>query len=177
MQSEKAKCKDDKRRGLQRDRGSKEVVGELLLSHNKTIAGAESCTGGLVSHWLTNVPGSSRYFKGGVVAYGDDVKIRQIGVLPQTIERFGAVSVQTAREMAEGVRGLFAVDIGFSVTGICGPGGATEEKPIGLVDIGIATQAGTRTDERRFEGSRIAIKTAASQAVLDMVRDELLKND
>ncbi len=154
-----------------------EVVGRLLLLHNKTIAGVESCTGGLVSHWLTNVPGSSRYFKGGVVAYGDDVKIRQIGVSPQTIERFGAVSAQTAREMAEGVRGLFAVDIGFSVTGICGPGGATEKKPVGLVYVGIATETHTKANEKYFEGSRIAIKTAASQAVLEMVRDELLKND
>jgi nicotinamide-nucleotide amidase len=114
------------------------VVGKLLREKGLTIATAESCTGGLVAATLVNVSGSSEYFKGSVVAYSNEVKEKVLGVKRETLEKYGAVSERTAKEMAVGVRELLKTDIGISTTGIAGPTGGTEEKPVGLTYFGIA---------------------------------------
>lgn len=116
------------------------LAGELLRSHGWRLAVAKSCTGGLVGHRLTNVPGSSDYFLGGVISYANDAKVRLLGVRWDTLETFGAVSRETVLEMAHSVRQLLSADIGLSVSGIAGPGGGTPEKPLGLTWIGLSTQ-------------------------------------
>jgi PncC family amidohydrolase len=121
-----------------------EVVGELLKEKALTLATAESCTGGMVASHIVNVSGSSEYFKGSVVAYSNEVKMKLLGVKEETLKRFGAVSEQTAIEMAEGVRKLLNTDIGISTTGIAGPTGGTPEKPVGLTYFGISH--GDRTE-------------------------------
>ena len=114
-----------------------EAVGHLLAEKGLTVAVAESCTGGLIAHRLTNVPGSSAYFLGGVVAYANEVKERVLGVRPETLRRYGAVSREVALEMARGVRRLLGADIALSATGIAGPAGGTPEKPVGLVYVAL----------------------------------------
>ena len=117
-----------------------EAVGRLLAERGLTVAVAESCTGGLIAHRLTNVPGSSAYFLGGVVAYANEVKERVLGVRPETLRRYGAVSRETALEMARRVRRLLGADIALSATGIAGPAGGTPEKPVGLVYVALAAE-------------------------------------
>ena len=112
-----------------------ETVGNMLVKYGYTISTAESCTGGLIGHRFTNVPGSSTYYLGGVVSYSNDMKMKTLGVQENTLKEFGAVSKQTATEMAQGVRDLFGSDLAIAVTGIAGPGGGTAEKPVGLVYI------------------------------------------
>jgi nicotinamide-nucleotide amidase len=150
------------------------AVGALLVRRRKTLAVAESCTGGLLSDYLTNVPGSSRYFLGSVVAYHNDVKQRELGVPASVLSQYGAVSAQTARWMAEGIRRATGADVGLSVTGIAGPSGGTKVKPVGLVYFGIAD--GTRQVSRRdqFYGDRASIKVQAAQTALDWLRHYLL---
>jgi nicotinamide-nucleotide amidase len=114
-----------------------EVVAELLLARQLTVATAESCTGGLVSHRLTNVAGSSAWFQGGVVAYADAAKVRDLGVAGDLLRVEGAVSGPVARQMAEGVRRRFGTDLGVGITGIAGPGGGSEQKPVGLVFVAV----------------------------------------
>lgn len=116
---------------------NKKLVG-LLLSKGLTISTAESCTGGLVAKAITDIGGCSEIYMGGIVAYSNDVKIRVLGVSPSTLDIHGAVSEQTAKEMAEGVRTLCRTDIGISTTGIAGPGGGTEKKPVGTVYVGFS---------------------------------------
>lgn len=147
----------------------------LLRERGLTIAAAESATGGLVSDLITNVPGSSDYFKGSVVAYDNEIKVRVLGVSRETLERYGAVSYQTADEMADGVRKLMNVDIGLSTTGIAGPAGATPEKPVGLFYIGISSAFGTKAAEHVFGGDRLQNKKSAAEAALIMLREHLLK--
>src|SRR5258708_2519380 len=118
-----------------------QLTGELLITHRLTVTAAESCTGGLIMHRLTNIPGSSAYIMGGIVTYSDDTKHQFLKVSQNTLKQYGAVSAQTAVEMAHGVRALFNADIGLSVTGIAGPGGATDQKPVGLTYMAIS--AGT----------------------------------
>jgi PncC family amidohydrolase len=132
-------------------------VGSLLIEHAYTISTAESCTGGLLSHTLTGISGSSAYFVGGVVAYSNLIKEQVLGVQHITLEEHGAVSVQTAREMAEGVRKRFQTDIGLATTGIAGPTGATEFKPVGLVCLGISMSEKTWAYECHFSGTRLEV--------------------
>ncbi len=137
-------------------------LSEYLLEKNLTIATAESCTGGLIAHRITNVAGSSKYFLGSVIAYANDVKIKSLNVTLKTIEDHGAVSAECVAEMARGVCKIIQTDIGLSVSGIAGPGGGTPEKPVGLVFFGLHTPHGTWTSKQNFEGSREEIKEIAS---------------
>ena len=152
-------------------------VGEILLKNQLTIATAESCTGGLLSHILTGVSGSSDYFIGGIVAYSNRIKESHLGVNPITLETYGAVSSPTAAEMANGVRERFQTDIGLSTTGIAGPTGGTVEKPVGLVWIGISSPQGTQTYECHFSGGRNQVKTSTVETVLQNLLDELHKQN
>ncbi|MEJ2689856.1 MAG: CinA family nicotinamide mononucleotide deamidase-related protein [Deltaproteobacteria bacterium] len=150
------------------------VVGQLLKEHNLTVALAESCTGGLVSHSLTRVPGSSAYFIGGVVAYANAVKEQVLGVAPDILAKFGAVSLETARAMALGIRRLLRSDIGLSVTGIAGPEGGTDEKPVGHVCFALNSEKGCREQVCRFRGDRWQIQAIAAESALEMVRQHLM---
>ncbi|MGC2420592.1 MAG: competence/damage-inducible protein A [Candidatus Acidiferrales bacterium] len=147
-----------------------EVVGRALTENRATIAVAESCTGGMVAERLTNVPGSSAYFIGGVVCYGNEVKTSVAGVPPELIESKGAVSSEVALALADGIRKRMGATLGVGVTGIAGPSGGTPEKPVGLVYIGIADERGAREKSFRFLGDRDQIRQRATQAALDMVR-------
>jgi nicotinamide-nucleotide amidase len=146
------------------------VVGKLLISAGYTIAFAESCTGGLVASRLTDVPGSSAYFKGCVVAYTNAVKEKVLGISADTLQRTGAVSPETAAAMAESIKTLAEADIGVGITGIAGPGGATPQKPVGLVYIAVATPAGTELKRFNFPGGRLAVRQGAVNAAFKMVR-------
>lgn len=150
------------------------AVATLLKKYNKTIAVAESCTGGLVSDKLTNIPGISEYFLEGVVAYSNKAKIEILGVPGDLIRKYGAVSPQVARAMAEGVKKRAAADIGVGITGIAGPTGATKEKPVGLVYIAVAVDNDVEVKECRFKGSRVDIKTFSANTALNMMRLKLL---
>jgi nicotinamide-nucleotide amidase len=151
-----------------------EVVGLRLAVGGFTLAVAESCTGGLVAQRLTEVPGSSYYFMEGVVAYSNDAKIRTLGVDAELIAQHGAVSAEVAEAMAEGVRRRADTDFGLAVTGIAGPGGGTEEKPIGLVFIALADDAHTEHRQLQLPGDRHLIRWRASQAALDLLRRRLI---
>ena len=151
-------------------------VATLLNARQLTIATAESCTGGLIGHTLTNVPGSSAYYVGGVIAYTNALKTKLLQVSPATLDRHGAVSEPTAREMAQGIQALTDADIGIATTGIAGPGGGTPEKPVGLVWVGLAGRDTTVTSFL-FDGGRLENKHAAVQAALQMVRDHLRHHD
>lgn len=150
-------------------------VGELLRQKGLTLGVVESATGGLISHLVTNVPGSSDYYKGSVTAYSNEVKLRVIGVRAETIATFGAVSPQVAREMAQGGRTILAVDICVSDTGIAGPGGETPGKPVGLFYIGLSHQGGTYSRKHVFPGDREENKRQAAEAALRWVKKYLIK--
>lgn len=141
-----------------------------LLARGWTICAAESCTGGMVTAWLTQVPGSSAYVLGGVVSYANEVKRDLLGVPQQVLDEHGAVSEQTARLMALGARKLFGADLALSVTGIAGPGGSTADKPVGLTYIGLAGP-GEDVLVRRFvwEGDRTRNRIQSTEAALSMV--------
>jgi nicotinamide-nucleotide amidase len=145
------------------------IVGKLLEQRGLTLAVAESCTGGLVGHRLTNVPGSSAYYEGSVTAYSNAAKELILRVQHETLRRYGAVSEQAAQEMAWGVRTLFGVDIGSSVTGIAGPGGGTPEKPVGLVYVALAAHDGKWVERHLGGGSRWVNKERAAEAVLELL--------
>ena len=154
------------------------VVGELLTTQRMTLAAAESCTGGLIGHRLTQVPGSSSYVDRVVVCYSNRAKVDLLGVPSELIDRHGAVSAEVAAAMARGIRERSGVSVGLSVTGIAGPGGATDTKPVGLVYVGLDGGAGqVMTKEFRFHGGdRNVIKQRSSQAALDLLRRWLTKN-
>ena len=147
-----------------------EVVARALTENRTTIAVAESCTGGLLAERLTNIPGSSSYFLGGVVCYSNELKSALVGVPAELIESKGAVSPEVALALAEGIRKTTGATIGVGVTGIAGPGGGTPEKPVGLVHIGIADDRGPRERSFQFPGDRERIRMHASQTALDSVR-------
>ncbi|PYS78153.1 MAG: competence/damage-inducible protein A [Acidobacteria bacterium] len=151
-----------------------EVVGLRLAVGGFTLAVAESCTGGLVAHRLTEIPGSSNYFMEGVVTYSNEAKTRLVGVPAELIERHGAVSAEVAEAMAEGVKRRAATDFGLSVTGVAGPGGGTIEKPVGLVYISLADDAHTEHRRLMLPGDRHLIRWRASQAALDLLRRRLI---
>jgi nicotinamide-nucleotide amidase len=147
-----------------------EVVARMLTENRATIAVAESCTGGLLAERLTNIPGSSSYFLGGVVCYSNELKSALVDVPAELIESKGAVSPEVALALAEGIRKRTGATIGVGVTGIAGPGGGTPEKPVGLVHIGIADDRGPRERRFQFPGDRERIRMHASQTALDSVR-------
>ena len=151
-----------------------EVVGRRLAMTEFTLAVAESCTGGLIAQRLTSVPGSSRYFLEGCVTYSNESKVRLLGVDKKLIKEFGAVSQQVARDMARGVRHRAKTDFGLAVTGIAGPGGGSEDKPVGLVFIALADDAHTEHKRLMIPGDRELIRWRASQAALDMLRRRLI---
>jgi nicotinamide-nucleotide amidase len=145
-------------------------VGLLLSQRGLTLALAESCTGGLIAHHVTNVPGSSAYFLGGVVSYANSIKEEILGVPPATLEERGAVSEETASAMARGARELFRSDIAVSVTGIAGPTGGTESKPVGLVYIALDAAGFHTCEEHIWPGaSRIDTKRRSAQASLQLL--------
>ncbi len=147
-----------------------DVLGEMLRERGQSISVAESCTGGLIGNLLTNSPGSSTYFLGGVVAYSNPSKVDLLDVSQRTLEKFGAVSDQTVREMAEGVRKRLNTDMGLAVSGIAGPDGGTREKPVGTVHIGLAVEKEVYSGKYRFWGTREQIKLNTAMMALDWVR-------
>lgn len=153
-----------------------EVAGKLLAAKGYTVAVAESCTAGMVAARLTDVPGSSAYFMGGIVAYDNKVKEKILGVQTEILRDKGAVSPETAVAMAEGVRRLLCTDAGIGITGIAGPTGGTPEKPVGLVYIAVAVPGQTVVKKYNFPGRRFAVRQGAANAALKMLRD-LLEND
>ena len=150
-------------------------VGQLLSERHRTLALAESCTGGLISHRITGIAGSSAYYLGGVTSYANDVKVKLLGVTPATLEKYGAVSQETALEMSHGIRERIGADFGLSVTGIAGPGGGTPEKPVGTVWISIAQAKNHEAKLFRFHGDRERIILGTSQAALNWLRLALLE--
>ena len=152
-------------------------IGGILSERGWTISTAESCTGGLLSHVLTGVSGSSSYFIGGVVAYSNRIKESVLRVESKTLEQHGAVSQETALEMAAGIREKFNTDIGLSTTGIAGPTGGTPEKPVGLVWMGISTPAGTRAFEGHFSDGREGIKNSTVLEILTQLTAVLTSKD
>ena len=141
-------------------------LADALLARRRTLSTAESCTGGLVGGALTALPGSSAWYLGGVVAYSNALKIRLLGVPPALLDAHGAVSPETARAMADGIRLATASDYAVSLTGIAGPGGGTPAKPVGLVYIAVASPSGTTAHEHHFPGTRADIRAAATEAAL-----------
>lgn len=152
------------------------VVGAMLLNRSETLAAAESCSGGLIANRITNVPGSSEYFERGYVTYSNEAKIELLGVDPELIKKYGAVSREVAVQMAEGARKRAGTDWAVAVTGIAGPGGGTETKPVGLVHIAVSSKGHTIAEEFRFKGTREEIKHRVSQAALNLLRRELDQN-
>ncbi len=154
-----------------------EVVGELLKQKNMTLATAESCTGGLLSHRITNIPGSSSYFLEGVVSYSNEAKVKILGVPMELIEIHGAVSAPVVEAMAKGVRHISGSDLGIGISGVAGPGGGTLEKPVGTVYIGLDSKTkGTLSRKFQFHGTREEIKLISVLKTLDMIRQSLLNN-
>lgn len=151
-------------------------VGALLTGAGKTLALAESCTGGWIANELTHIPGASHYFLGGVCVYSNTSKEALLGVPRETLDRFGSVSEETARAMAEGARQRFHSDYAISVTGIAGPGGGTKEKPVGTVFIGLAGPQRTDVKSFYFPEDRITFKQIVSCTALDWLCSEL-QND
>ncbi len=151
-----------------------EVVGDLLRGKKQTLAVAESCSGGLLGHRLTNVPGSSAYFLEGVVAYSNKAKTDVLAVPPSLLAKYGAVSLEVARAMARGIRQRSGACYGLAITGIAGPGGGTPGKPVGLVFTALDSSEETEIEKNLFLGSRQHIKFQSTQKALDMLRGRLL---
>ncbi|HXV81692.1 MAG TPA: competence/damage-inducible protein A [Candidatus Binatia bacterium] len=156
------------------DRTLEEVVGQLLLAKRQTLALAESCTGGYISHRITRVAGSSAYYYGGAVTYSNDAKIRFLSVKPTTLESYGAVSRETALEMSRGIKERTGTDIGLSVTGVAGPLGGSPEKPVGTVWMSIAQEGSHEAKLFKLHGERERIISGASQSALHWLRTTLL---
>ena len=152
------------------DQTISEVVGSLLKNGGKTIATAESCTGGLIAKYLTDVPGSSEYYRGSVVAYANEIKQSLLKVPPELLEQHGAVSAQVAEAMATGVRRVIGADFGLSSTGIAGPDGGTPEKPVGLVYIGCAQASGVVSKKVNLFGTRQRVRERSATMALDILR-------
>ncbi len=148
-----------------------ERIGTILRRKKKTLALAESCTGGLVSDRVTDVPGSSGYFAGGIIAYSNEAKISELGVPPGTIKKYGAVSREVAKAMAEGAKWVFSADLAASITGIAGPTGGTKNKPVGLAYIAFCSKKKCRTRKVLFKGDRRTLKEKFAEAVLKLMED------
>jgi PncC family amidohydrolase len=156
--------------GIPDEKAFEVIVGRLLERRRMTLAIAESCTGGLVSHRITNVPGSSAYYNGSVIAYSNEIKEAILGVQHDTLAHYGAVSEQTALEMARRARDLLQADVGLAVTGIAGPDGGMPEKPVGLVYIALAAPDGEWAERWMWDGNRVENKAYSAEAVLDLLR-------
>ena len=148
-------------------------VGEHLREMGRTLAVAESCTGGLAGHCLTNVPGSSDYFLGGVIAYAYQAKVDLLGVQWATLDKYGAVSEEVVIEMAQGARRALGADLGLSISGVAGPGGGTPEKPVGFVWIGLSTPNGDWARSFVFDKDRVGNKEHSAEAALGFLLDYL----
>ncbi len=152
-----------------------QVIGKLLKSKQKTLSSAESCTGGEIAHLVTSAAGSSAFYKGSVIAYADSVKTRLLGVNASTIEKYGAVSEQTVKEMAEGARKLFGTDYSVATSGIAGPDGGSEEKPVGTLWIAVASDKELVCEKRVFGNDRTINITRFSLASLNLLRMQIIK--
>lgn len=151
-------------------------LAKILVERELTLVTAESCTGGLVGHWLTELPGSSAYFLGGVQAYSNPVKSQLLGVDPRILEKDGAVSEACVKSMAEGARALLKSDLAVATTGIAGPGGGTEDKPVGLVYCAVAGKDGTWVSRNIWTGDRSENKQASAAAAIELLM-KYLKHD
>lgn len=153
------------------------LVGERLRHRGLRLAVAESCTGGLIGHRLTNVPGSSTYYMGSVTAYAYEAKVRLLGVRWETLEKYGAVSKETVLEMSRGVRRALAADIGLAVSGIAGPGGGTPDKPVGLTWIGLSAADVEEAWRFIWDGDRVLVKERSAEQALRLLLDYLNEDD
>ena len=149
------------------------LIGESLREKGLKLALAESCTGGLLSSTLTDIPGSSEYFLGSIVAYANGVKRSELGVKEATLKKYGAVSKETAGEMAQGVKKALGADVSAAITGIAGPGGGSPEKPVGLVFIAVSRGRATTVQRFVFKGTRKSIKKQSAEAALSMIAEAL----
>jgi len=149
-------------------------IGDLLRQKGLTLGVVESATGGLISHLITNVPGSSDYYKGSVTAYSNEVKIKVVGTKEDTINKYGAVSSRVAEEMAQGGRKVLDADICLADTGTAGPSGATPGKPVGLFYIGLSHQAGSYSQKHNFQSDREQNKRSAAEAALHWLKEYLM---
>ena len=148
-------------------------VGELLNKQHLTLGLAESCTGGLIATFITDIPGSSAYFEGGIVAYSYQVKERMLGVPASILERDGAVSAETVMAMAKGARKVLKVDVALAITGIAGPSGGTPDKPVGLTYIGLASPRGELWRKYIWQGDRRENREQSARAALELLKDHL----
>ena len=149
------------------------MVGVMLTQRGWRLALAESCTGGLISHRITNIPGSSEYFLGSVIAYAYEAKVMLLGVNQETLDKYGAVSKETVLEMAHGVRQVLGAEVGLSISGIAGPGGGTPEKPVGLTWIGLSMPDYENSWQRIWTGNRLKIKEQAAEEALKLLLNHL----
>ena len=156
--------------GAPGENGLEVIVGRLLEQRGMTLAVAESCTGGLIGHRITNVPGSSAYYQGSITAYSYDAKKLLLRVRHDTLCQYGAISEQTVREMARGVRPAFRADIGLAVTGVAGPHGGTPDKPVGLVYIALVVPGSEWVERHVWTGDRWENKERSAEAALDLLR-------
>ena len=157
------------------DKSMEQVVVDLAIEKNKKIAIAESCTGGLIGHRITQVAGSSKVFLGGTIVYSNFLKETILGVDKYILEKYGAVSKETAEEMAKNILKKTGADIGLSVTGIAGPGGGSIEKPVGTVFVGVADKNNARVSKRNFKNNRELNKSKASQLALNELRMKMFE--
>ncbi|MEO0294080.1 MAG: CinA family protein [candidate division WOR-3 bacterium] len=148
-------------------------VGELLRKKKWTISVAESCTGGLLGSFLTSIPGSSDYFKGGIIAYSNEIKEKLLSVSSETLRKFGAVSEEVVKEMAFGVKRILRTEVGLSISGIAGPSGGTKEKPVGTVVLGVDIPGKTVTNIVHLKGERNKIRREASLKILEILKSLL----
>jgi PncC family amidohydrolase len=148
-------------------------VAVLLTQRNQTLSLAESCTGGFLSHCLTNIPGSSKFFKIGIIAYANEAKEKLLGVPSSTLKKYGAVSLPSIRQMAQGARLLLKTDFGLAISGIAGPGGSTPKKPLGLTFIAISSKNKTHSFRFIFKGSRLSVKKQAASKALEILLEFL----
>jgi PncC family amidohydrolase len=149
-------------------------IGDWLRQKGLTLGAVESASGGLISHRVTNVPGSSDYYKGSITSYSNDVKIKVVGVKAETLNQYGAVSPQVAEEMAVGGRKVLGVDICIADTGVAGPTGATSGKPVGLFYLGLSHRGGTFSRKHNFQGNREQNKESAAEAALAWLKEYLV---
>jgi PncC family amidohydrolase len=155
------------------DTKAEQRIGEALASRGLTLAVAESCTGGLLGHLITSVPGSSEYFLGGVISYSDEAKAAILAVPRRVLKIHGAVSLFTAEAMARGARRLFGASVALAITGIAGPGGGSQRKPVGLTYIALSASRKTVSRELILPGDRAAVKSAAAKQALALLIDYL----
>ena len=148
-------------------------IQSMMIGRELTLATAESCTGGLVGHLLTETSGSSAYYVGGLISYSDDLKLQHLGVDARTLERHGAVSAQTCVAMAEGARSRYGTSLGLAITGIAGPGGGSDQKPVGLTYVGVADEAGHDVRRNVWQTGRHANKVQSSEAALRLLLERL----